>query len=157
MKRTVNLSKMVEIREQLRGEKKKVVFTNGVFDILHVGHLSLFEKAKALGDVLVVGINTDASVRRIKGDSRPIVPYRDRAKLVASLRPVDYVVGFGEDTPLLAIKKLMPDVLVKGADYKLSEIVGSKEVIESGGKVVRIRLLPGKSTSRIVSLLRNYR
>ena len=149
MKRIVTLKEMLEIRERLRKRRKKVVFTNGVFDILHAGHLSLFEKAKGLGDVLVVAVNSDASVRRLKGESRPVTPYRDRAKLVAGLRPVDYVIQFGQDTPLQTIKKLMPDVLVKGADYRISEIVGAIEVVSWGGRVVRIRLLPGRSTSNI--------
>jgi len=149
MRRIVTISEMLEIRRQLIKRRKTLVFTNGVFDILHAGHLSLFEKAKALGDVLLVAINSDASVRRLKGKSRPVVPYRDRARLVAALRPVDYVVQFAQDTPLQTIKKLMPDVLVKGSDYRISEIIGASEVVSWGGRVVRIRLLPGRSTSRI--------
>lgn len=153
MKRVVSLREMLLIRGKLRRQRKKVVFTNGVFDILHVGHLQLLEKSRECGDVLVVGLNTDASVRRLKGSSRPIISFRDRARLLASLRPVDFVVGFGQDTPLQLIRKLLPDVLVKGADYKLDEIVGAKEVIDSGGEVVRVKLLPKRSTSRIVQIL----
>ena len=153
MKRVVSQREMIRLRERLESARKSVVFTNGVFDILHAGHVSLFEKAKGLGDVLIVAINSDASVRRLKGESRPITPFRDRARLVAALRPVDYVVKFEQDTPLETIRRLRPDVLVKGADYRLSEIVGAKEVASWGGKVVRIRLLRGRSTSRIVKSL----
>jgi D-beta-D-heptose 7-phosphate kinase/D-beta-D-heptose 1-phosphate adenosyltransferase len=155
MKRIITMSDMMAIRRRLRKNGKKVVFTNGVFDIVHVGHLSLFEKAKKLGDALIVAINSDASVRRLKGESRPVTPFRDRARLVAALRPVDYVVQFGQDTPLQTIMKLTPDILVKGADYKLSEIVGAREVASWGGRVIRIRLLPGRSSSKIAGLLRN--
>ncbi|MBU2624476.1 MAG: hypothetical protein KKG33_02825, partial [candidate division Zixibacteria bacterium] len=98
-------------------------------------------------------LNSDASTRRLKGNSRPLVPFKDRARLLASIRPVDYVVGFSQDTPLQLIKKLLPDILVKGADYKISEIVGAKEVTDAGGKVVRVRLLAGRSTSKLVELL----
>jgi D-beta-D-heptose 7-phosphate kinase/D-beta-D-heptose 1-phosphate adenosyltransferase len=153
MKRVVSLSELVSIRRQLARINKIVVFTNGVFDLLHVGHLSLLEQAKRHGDVLIVGMNTDTSVRKLKGESRPIVPFKDRAKLISSIRFVDYVVGYGEETPLRVIKELRPDVLVKGSDYRLSEIVGSNEVRESGGKVVRVRIVRGWSTSSIVSRL----
>jgi len=154
IERVLSLTEMVALRKKFRKQGKKVVFTNGVFDILHVGHLSLMEKAKDLADILIVGLNSDASVRRLKGNTRPLVPFRDRARLLASIRPVDYVVGFSQDTPLQLITKLLPDILVKGADYKLSEIVGAKEVTDAGGKVVRVRLLSGRSTSKLVKLLR---
>jgi D-beta-D-heptose 7-phosphate kinase/D-beta-D-heptose 1-phosphate adenosyltransferase len=153
MKRVVSLSELVSIRRHLARINKIVVFTNGVFDLLHVGHLSLLEQAKRHGDVLIVGMNTDTSVRKLKGESRPIVPFKDRAKLISSIRFVDYVVGYGEETPLRVIKELRPDVLVKGSDYRLSEIVGGNEVRESGGKVVRVRIVRGWSTSSIVSRL----
>ncbi len=153
MRRIVSLSEMSRIRVGLRKARKKVVFTNGVFDIIHVGHLALFEKSRELGDVLIVAINSDDSVKRLKGESRPLTPYKDRARLVAALRPVDYVVRFEQDTPLETINKLKPDILVKGADYRLSEIVGAREVVSWGGKVVRIRLVPGRSTSRLAGRL----
>lgn len=152
MKRIVSIKEMVEIRRRLKRQRKKLVFTNGVFDILHAGHLSLFERAGKLGDVLLVAVNSDASVRRLKGDSRPINKYQDRARLIAALRPVDYVVQFRQDTPLQTIIRLRPDVLVKGADYELDEIVGAEEVVSWGGEVARIRLLPGRSTSRMIKL-----
>lgn len=153
-KRVVKLSEMFEIREKLKKQRRKVVFTNGVFDILHIGHLSLLEKAKSLGDVLIVGLNSDASTRRLKGSTRPLVPFGDRARLLASLRPVDYVVGFSQDTPLQIITRLLPDILVKGADYEISEIVGADVVTAAGGKVVRVKLTPSRSTSRLVKMIR---
>ena len=130
-----------------------IVFTNGVFDILHAGHVDYLRKAKSFGDVLVVGVNRDASVRRLKGRGRPINNERDRAKLVSALRPVDFVVLFGEDTPEKLIRLVRPDVLVKGADYKLSEIVGAQFVKSYGGSVRRVRLTPNKSSSRLIKKL----
>ncbi|MFQ5627511.1 MAG: D-glycero-beta-D-manno-heptose 1-phosphate adenylyltransferase, partial [bacterium] len=118
-----------------RQSGKKIVFTNGVFDLLHRGHVEYLTKAKTLGDVLVVGINSDASVRRIKGKDRPIVPEVDRAFLVSMLKPVDHVILFSEDTPAVLIEKIRPDVLVKGADYQTHEIVGHDIVSSYGGRV----------------------
>ncbi len=153
MSEIVGLRKLQDIREKLRRRGKTIVFTNGVFDILHVGHLSLLEKARSFGDVLVVAVNSDDSVRRLKGRGRPLVPYKDRARLLAALEPVDYVVRFSEDTPLRVIKKIRPDVLVKGADYTISEIVGAAEVKSWGGEVRRVRILPGRSSSGIIRKL----
>ena len=133
----------------------RVVFTNGVFDLLHPGHVELLERARAEGDLLVVGVNTDASVRRLgKGDERPVVPEAARARVLAGLAAVDCVVLFDEDTPLELITALGPDVLVKGADYALDRIVGADVVQARGGKVVRIPLVSGFSTTRIVERLR---
>ena len=138
-------------RERQRGA---VVFTNGVFDLLHVGHVSLLEAARAEGGALVVGVNGDASVRRLgKGGDRPIVPAAQRARLLAALACVDCVVLFDTDTPLELIKRLRPDVLVKGADYARPEIVGADEVEGWGGRVVRVALVPGYSTSELVARL----
>jgi rfaE bifunctional protein nucleotidyltransferase chain/domain len=131
-------------RERRRG--RRIVFTNGVFDILHSGHLKVFEWAKRQGDVLVVGVNSDASVRRLKGPKRPIVGGKERGILVAGLEPVDYVTLFSEDTPARLIEMIRPDVLVKGGDYKPDQIVGR----EHAGKVVRIPLVKGRSTTDIV-------
>jgi rfaE bifunctional protein nucleotidyltransferase chain/domain len=156
MKRVVTLKELVALREDLKKAHKTVVFTNGVFDILHAGHLSLLEKARAFGDVLIVGVNTDSSARRLKGESRPIVPFRDRTRLLAALRVVDYVVGFSADTPEKLISKLCPDVLVKGSDYKVAEIAGASKVIANGGRVERVKLLSDRSTSRIVKLIREF-
>ena len=132
-----------------------VVFTNGVFDLLHVGHVSLLEAARTEGAALVVGVNSDASVRRLgKGNDRPFVPEAERARLLAALACVDGVVLFDEDTPLALIQVLRPDVLVKGADYEPSQIVGAAEVEGWGGRVVRIPLVPNRSTTDLVRRLR---
>ena len=146
-----------------RAEGKQVVFTNGVFDLVHRGHVTYLEAAAALGDVLVVGVNDDASVRRLgKGDDRPIVAEADRAFVVAGLRAVEAVVLFGEDTPLDLIRALQPDVLVKGGDYDANctdatdprYIVGSAEVRAAGGRVETIALVPGRSTTAIADRLK---
>lgn len=137
-----------------RAAGRRIVFTNGCFDLLHAGHAELLEQAAALGDILIVGLNTDASVRRLKGPGRPILPERERALLLASLRAVDYVVLFDEETPLNVITALLPDVLVKGEDYRIEEVVG-REVVEShGGQVVRLPLTPGLSSSGLIRRLR---
>ena len=134
-----------------RKQRKRIVFTNGVFDIIHRGHVEYLTKARSLGDILVVGLNSDRSVRRIKGPTRPINPQRDRAAVLLALKAVDYVILFSEDTPEKLITAVRPDVLVKGADYKISEIVGAKFVQSYGGTVRRIRLVTGRSTSGIIS------
>jgi D-beta-D-heptose 7-phosphate kinase/D-beta-D-heptose 1-phosphate adenosyltransferase len=139
-----------EIVKQLQRGGKKIVFTNGVFDILHKGHVDYLNRARALGDILVVGINSDSSARRIKGDKRPIIPQQDRACIVSNLRSVDYVCIFDEDTPYETIKLLQPDLLVKGADWKVEDVVGRDVVEARGGKVVTIEYLNGKSTTNII-------
>jgi len=139
-------------RERQRGP---VVFTNGVFDLLHVGHVTLLEAARAEGGALVVGVNSDASVRRLgKGTDRPLVPGQERARLLAALACVDCVVLFDEETPLALIKRLRPDVLVKGADYARAAIVGADQVEGWGGRVVRVPLVPGTSTTALLARLR---
>ncbi|OLC06938.1 MAG: hypothetical protein AUH42_04515 [Gemmatimonadetes bacterium 13_1_40CM_70_11] len=136
-------------------QRGRVVFTNGVFDLLHAGHVTLLEAARAEGDALVVGVNGDASARRLaKGADRPLVGAEDRARLVAALACVDCVVLFDEDTPLALIRRLRPDVLVKGADYARDAIVGADDVEGWGGRVVRVPLVPGQSTSDLVRRLR---
>ena len=131
------------------------MFTNGVFDLLHAGHVALLEAARAEGAALVVGVNTDASVRRLgKGSERPLVPEAERARLLAALAAVDCVVLFDEDTPLALIERLRPDVLVKGADYAREAIVGASEVEGWGGRVVRVPLVAGKSTTDLMRKLR---
>lgn len=138
-------------------KKKKIVFTNGCFDILHVGHITLLAKSKALGDVLIVGLNSDASVRSIKGEKRPIVSETERAHILSALEAVDYVVLFDEDTPLELIRQIKPDILVKGSDYKPEQVVG-KDVVESyGGEVRLVDLVAGFSTTNIVdAILKNH-
>jgi D-beta-D-heptose 7-phosphate kinase/D-beta-D-heptose 1-phosphate adenosyltransferase len=133
-----------------RARGNRIVFTNGVFDILHVGHARYLAAARALGDLLVVGLNSDSSTRRIKGPRRPIVPQAERAELLLSLRSVDHVVIFSDPTPAVMIAKVRPDVLVKGADWAPGAIVGGDQVRAAGGRVVRIRLARGRSTTNII-------
>lgn len=134
-----------------RFQNRKIVFTNGCFDILHRGHIEYLSKARDLGDVLIIGLNTDASVKRLKGDSRPVQDESSRALALASLRFVEAVVLFDEDTPFELINKLQPDVLVKGGDYSEDTIVGADIVKARGGEVIAIPLTPGYSTSKILS------
>jgi len=150
MGEVVTYTKLLKIRERLKSEKKKIVFTNGVFDIVHRGHVEYLTKARALGDVLLVGINTDASVQRLKGPERPIVSQDDRAFVLAALRVVDYVCLFDEDTPYNLIKAVVPDVLVKGSDWSINEIVGKDIVEAAGGKVQTIDFVPNRSTTNII-------
>jgi len=157
MGRIVDLQEMMAIRSELRHHGQRVVFTNGIFDLLHRGHVEYLQKARAMGDILVVGINTDASVKRLKGEARPLVPLEDRAFILTALECVDYVLPFAEDTPEKVIGALLPDVLVKGADYKLEEIVGHDVVQASGGRVERIPLTSGRATSDLISrILERY-
>jgi len=134
----------------LRKRGRKIVFTNGVFDILHYGHVNYLARARRLGDVLIVGMNRDASVKRIKPGNRPIQNEKDRARILASLRQVDYVIMFGEETPEKLIRLIKPDILAKGADYKLSDIVGADFVKSYGGRVRRIPLVRGRSTTDLI-------
>ncbi|HEU4402530.1 MAG TPA: D-glycero-beta-D-manno-heptose 1-phosphate adenylyltransferase [Candidatus Polarisedimenticolia bacterium] len=140
----------VETVTRLKRRGRVVVFTNGCFDLLHVGHLVLLETARSLGDVLVVGVNTDRSVRRIKGPGRPIVPLAERMEMLAALRAVDYVVPFDAPTPARLIQALRPDVLVKGGDYRPAQIVGRDTVEAGGGRVVVVPLRRGHSTSGLI-------
>lgn len=135
---------------RLKGAGKKIVFTNGCFDILHRGHVEYLKKAKGLGDILVVGLNNDASVRRLKGGLRPITPKKDRAAVLAALSCVDFVAVFSEDTPLRLIRQLAPDILVKGADWAKVGIVGRAFVESRGGEVKTIKYLKGYSTSNLI-------
>lgn len=145
----LSLKELLEVLEKER-QGKKVVFTNGCFDIIHAGHASYLKKAKELGDILVVGINSDSSIKRIKGEKRPILSQDMRAYLLDSLKPVDYVVVFDEDTPLNLIKAIKPDVLVKGEDWSLESIVGADFVLSYGGKVERVPFEFNISTSKII-------
>jgi rfaE bifunctional protein nucleotidyltransferase chain/domain len=132
----------------------KVVFTNGCFDILHPGHVDLLEQARNLGDKLVIGLNTDASVSRLKGDSRPINSEDFRGQMLAALESVDLITFFDNETPIDLILETKPDILVKGSDYQISEIVGSKEVMGYGGEVKTISLLPGFSTTNFIERIK---
>lgn len=144
------LPELIQVRDRLRKKKRKVVFTNGVFDLLHRGHVEYLHKARALGDVLILGLNSDASVRRLKGPGRPLMPEADRAAVLAALEAVDYICVFDEDTPAELISAIVPDVLVKGGDYQVDEIVGREVVWQNGGIVKSIPLTPGKSTTDII-------
>ncbi len=151
------LSRKVRSQEDLsaelaarRAEGARIVFTNGCFDLLHVGHVRYLREAKRMGGLLVVGINSDESIRRLKGPSRPVQPERDRAEILAALECVDYVVSFDQDTPLALIERLRPDVLVKGADWPVARIVGREVVEGSGGRVATISYVEGVSTSALI-------
>jgi len=133
-----------------RSAGQRIVFTNGCFDILHIGHIGLLEQARRLGDRLIVGLNSDSSVRRLKGNARPIVSEHERARVLAALSSVDAVVSFAEDTPLRLIEALRPDVLVKGGDYTENQVVGAREVRAWGGRVHLVPLLPGTSTTQLI-------
>ncbi len=149
----VSGSTLVSLGNRLRRVKRRIVFTNGTFDILHRGHVAYLEKARAAGDVLVVGVNSDSSVRGYKGPGRPVNPQADRLFVLAALQCVDFVVLFSDSTPLKLIQKLQPDVLAKGADWKLKDIVGAKEVLALGGQVKRIQFVRGRSSTRVINRL----
>jgi D-beta-D-heptose 7-phosphate kinase/D-beta-D-heptose 1-phosphate adenosyltransferase len=153
MSSSISLSELKSIRSKLKAEKKKVVFTNGVFDLIHSGHVDYLAKAKNLGDVLIVGLNTDDSVKRIKGEKRPILKQDERALVLYNFKPVDYVIFFDEDTPEKLISELIPDVLVKGADWAVEKIAGKDIVEKNGGKVMNIEFANDQSTSKIIDLI----
>ena len=151
---TFDLPELLARRRQWRAQGRRVVFTNGCFDLLHPGHVALLEAARALGDVLVVAINSDASVRGLKGADRPLVPERERAETLGALEAVDAVVVYGEPTPREIVAALLPDVLVKGADWAEDAIVGREEVEAAGGRVERVPLVPDRSTTSLVERIR---
>lgn len=155
LKGRVKRADCANVAEKLRRAGLRVVFTNGVFDLLHRGHVDYLAKARRFGDILIVGLNSDRSVRRLKGPNRPLQSQSDRAAILLALEAVDYVVVFGEERPDQLIEQIRPDVLAKGADYRLSEIAGADFVRSYGGVVKRIRLLPGRSSSRIMALLKS--
>ncbi len=138
----------------LKAEGRRVVFTNGCFDLLHPGHVRYLQRARSFGDVLVVGLNSDASVRRLKGSERPILSVADRCEVVAALECVDFVTIFDQDTPLELIQQLVPDVLVKGGDWPLDQIVGREVVQRAGGKVIAVAFEQGYSTTDIIARIR---
>ncbi len=153
MNNFMTVDELVSIREELRKQNKKVVFTNGCFDILHAGHVDYITKAKSFGDILIVALNSDSSVTKIKGKNRPIVPLQERAFIISNLKAVDYVVSFEEETPLETIKKIIPDILVKGADWKIENIVGKDIVEAAGGKVETIEFVNFQSTTNIIKTI----
>jgi len=148
------LNMLCQQRQQWKEQGKKVVFTNGCFDLLHPGHITYLQDAKALGDILIIGLNDDASIRRLKGNNRPINALEDRAMMLLALKPVDHVVAFSEDTPLQIISALLPDVLVKGGDYTINNIVGADVVQHAGGVVTTISFLDGYSSTRLIQKIK---
>ena len=138
------------IINKIKSEGKKIVFTNGCFDLLHVGHIKYLSQAKDLGDILIIGLNSDKSVKKLKGNNRPINSFEDRAKLLAALKSVDLVIKFEEQTPENLIKEIIPDVLVKGGDYDIEEIVGYQTVIDNGGRVKTLSFYEGYSSTNYI-------
>lgn len=152
------LASLKKIIPRLQKSGKRIVFTNGCFDILHYGHVKYLEDAKKKGDILIVAINSDASIRRIKGPKRPLVSQADRSRVIAALESVDFVTIFAEETPLRTIRALCPDVLIKGADWKNKDIVGAGFIREKGGTVSTIKLEKGRSTTNIIrTIIEKYR
>jgi len=153
----ISLAELKALRSEFKKNGKKVVFTNGVFDIIHAGHVDYLNKAKALGDILIVGLNSDKSVRRIKGEKRPIINEEERAFILSNLKAVDYVIYFEENTPEKLINELIPDVLIKGSDWSIDNIVGKDTVISNGGEVKTIEFVTSQSTSGIIKrILEKY-
>lgn len=150
----LSIEGMLAERQRLRAAGVRLVFTNGVFDLLHVGHVRYLAQARALGEALVVAINSDRSVRELKGPQRPVFDQAERAEILAALRHVDYVVVFDDISPRSLIKSLLPDVLVKGGDYQLDEIHGREEVEAAGGSVVSLPFVPGASTSSLIERMK---
>lgn len=148
--KVVVFSKLRTVVSKLKAKNKKIVFTNGCFDLIHAGHVKYLEKAKSFGDILIVGINSDSSMKKIKGSKRPIIAQGDRAGIIAGLESVDYVSIFDETTPLRLIKAVKPDVLVKGADWDLTKMVGADYIKSYGGNAISIPLVKGRSTSHII-------
>lgn len=150
MKNIFKITDDLSFIEKLKKENKKIVFTNGVFDIIHRGHVEYLSEAKSLGDVLIVGLNSDSSVKMIKGEKRPVVSEENRAFVLANLKPVDYVIIFSEDTPYNLINKIKPGILVKGADWDEDKIVGADIVKSNGGEIKRIRFVENNSSTNII-------
>ena len=153
LSKIVTVEKLLPRLKAVRESGRKIVFTNGCFDILHVGHVRYLASARSEGDLLVIGLNSDVSVRKIKGDKRPLIPQNQRAEILGSLGFVDYVVIFDEPDPLALIEKLIPDILVKGEDWTEEKIIGGDFVKSKGGRIVRIKFVDETSTSGIIELI----
>jgi len=153
-KKTKTITQMRKFLPGLKAQGKKVVFTNGCFDILHVGHVRYLKKAKSLGDILIIGLNTDRSVRIIKGKNRPIVPEKERAEVLSALEFVDYIVFFNEPDPLHLIEALKPDILAKGADWSKDRIIGREIVENLGGRVVLVPMVAGASSTGLIEKIK---
>ena len=148
------LDELKKLRERYRKEGKIVVFTNGCFDVLHSGHIHLFRKAKEFGDILIVAVNDDRSVRSLKGMARPVFPLEERLEVLEAIHTIDHLISFSQSTPGDLIRALLPDVLVKGGDWKPHEVVGKEEVERAGGKVVIVPYIPGRSSSEILEKIK---
>ena len=153
-RKLLNVEELLAEREHLRSARKQLVFTNGVFDLVHLGHVRYLARARALGDALVVAINSDRSVRELKGDGRPVVREDERAEIIAALRQVSYVTIFDDVSPRSLIASVLPDILVKGGDYGLDEIHGREEVEAAGGKVLSVPFITGTSTTAIIERMK---
>jgi rfaE bifunctional protein nucleotidyltransferase chain/domain len=149
-----SLNQLMKLREGFGRAGKTTVFTNGCFDVLHSGHIHLFRKARECGDILIVAVNDDLSVRNLKGPSRPVFPLEERMEVLEAVEVIDYLISFSEPTPHELIQALLPDVLVKGGDWKPDEVVGREEVEGAGGKVIIIPYLPGRSSSEIIKKIK---
>ena len=149
------LVELTKLRERFRRERRTTVFTNGCFDILHSGHVHLFRQAKELGDILLVAVNDDPSVRSLKGPDRPVFPLEERLEVLEAVEVIDYLISFSQPTPRELIQALLPDVLVKGGDWKPDEVVGKEEVKGAGGRVIIIPYLPGRSSSEILKKVKD--
>ena len=154
IEKILSVEKMLAERARLRGAGARLVFTNGVFDLLHVGHVRYLKQARALGDALAVGINSDRSVSELKGPDRPVFDQSERAEILASLRDVDYVVVFDDVSPRGLVTQLLPDVLVKGGDYRVDQIHGREEVEAAGGKVISLPFVDGVSTTTLIERMK---
>ena len=154
MTKIVSIEALIEEKERLRREGKRLVFTNGCFDLLHPGHVRYLSQARSLGDALVVALNSDRSVRALKGEGRPILNQQERAEVIAALEAIDYVTIFDEETPRELIAAVLPDVLVKGGDWALDEIVGREEVEAAGGEVLSLPYIDGSSTTDIIERIK---
>ena len=157
MNKLIELPELKKIREQAYNDEKKIVFTNGCFDLIHAGHVTYLEEAKELGDILVLGLNSDYSVKKIKGEKRPILLEKDRIKVLSALESINYIIIFDSSTPYNLIKEIKPDILVKGGDWKIEDIVGYDLVIKNNGIVRSLSLVKGVSTTDIIEKIRrNY-
>ena len=154
MTKILDRQELIRARDLLRAEGRSLVFTNGCFDLLHPGHVRYLAEARALGDALVVGLNSDRSVRVLKGEGRPILNEKERAEIIAALQAVDYVIIFHEETPRELVADLLPDVLVKGGDWSIDQIVGREEVEAAGGRVISLPYLEGSSTTEIIERIK---
>jgi len=144
------LDELINLRKKWKQEGKKVVFTNGCFDILHLGHIKLFKFAKSLGDILIVGVNSDSSIKKIKGSKKPIFPLSERLEVLEAIEYIDYLTVFEDETPKRLISLLLPDVLIKGGDWKPEQVVGKEEVERAGGRVIIFPYIEGYSSSNII-------